>query len=137
ALVIGAGKSGGSWTARALSLPPVVFIGRISYSLYLWHWPIFIFMKLSERFPADHAKTATKLGAIAATVIIATLSWRYIEQPFRSGPWRPSRRKLFVMAGSTAAALAAIALGTVQFQGLPGRFSPEALTVAAQMNYDS
>jgi peptidoglycan/LPS O-acetylase OafA/YrhL len=137
ALVIGAGKGGSSWTARALSLPPVVFIGRISYSLYLWHWPIFIFMRLSERFPADRATTATKLLAIAATTVIATLSWKYIETPFRSGPWRPPRRKLFAMAGAAAGALAAIALGTVLLQGLPGRFSPEALKTAALMNYDS
>jgi peptidoglycan/LPS O-acetylase OafA/YrhL len=137
ALIIGAGKGGDSWTARALSLPPVVFVGRISYSLYLWHWPIFIFMKLSERFPADRATTATKLLAIAATLVIATLSWKYIETPFRSGPWRPPRRKLFAMAGTAAAGLAAIALGTVLLRGLPGRFSSEALKVAALINYDS
>jgi peptidoglycan/LPS O-acetylase OafA/YrhL len=137
ALIIGAGKSGESWTARALSLPPVIFVGRISYSLYLWHWPIFIFMKLSERFPADQAKTATKLLAIAATAVIATLSWKYIETPFRSGPWRPRRRKLFLLAGTAAAGLAAVALGTVLLQGLPGRFAPAALRLAAQMYYDS
>jgi peptidoglycan/LPS O-acetylase OafA/YrhL len=137
ALIIGAGKGGDSWTARALSLPPVVFVGRISYSLYLWHWPIFIFMRLSERFPADRATAATKLVAIAATLVMATLSWKYVETPFRSGPWRPPRRKLFAIVGTAAAGLAAIALGTVLLQGLPGRFSPEALEVAALINYDS
>ncbi len=43
--------------------------------------------------PSRH-KTVTRLLAVAATLIIATLSWKYVETPFRSGPWRPSRRPL-------------------------------------------
>ena len=46
ALVIQAGIGGGSIVASLLSLRPVVFIGLISYSLYLWHWPIIVYTRL-------------------------------------------------------------------------------------------
>jgi peptidoglycan/LPS O-acetylase OafA/YrhL len=133
ALLIGLGLSGTSIVARGLSWGPVVFIGRISYSLYLWHWPIFIFLRLSEHVPGDRHVWATKLGAIAATVAISTLSWRYVETPFRTGPRRPSRRVLFAVAGCAAALLLAAGLTAVRTAGLPGRFSPSALALAAEL----
>ena len=133
ALVIAAGRSGDSFVARGLSLPPLVFLGRISYSLYLWHWPIFVFIKMSEHFPAERHTTATRVLAVAATLIIATLSWKYVETPFRSGPWRPSRRRLFATAAGAVVLLGGIGLGFGLLQGLPNRFSPTALAILAQM----
>ena len=137
ALIIAAGRSGESYVARGLSWGPVVFVGRISYSLYLWHWPIFIFMKLSEYFPADHNKAMTKLFAIGATLIVATLSWKYIETPFRAGTRRPSRKTLFALTGATAAVLTLVGLGTEMTQGFPRRFSPEVLAIASRLNEKS
>jgi peptidoglycan/LPS O-acetylase OafA/YrhL len=134
ALIIAAGRSGESYVARGLSWSPVVFIGRISYSLYLWHWPIFTFMKLSEHFPADHDKAMTKMFAIGATLIVATLSWKYIETPFRMGPRRPSRKTMFAMAGAAAVVLALVGLGTEMTRGFPQRFSREALAIASGSN---
>jgi hypothetical protein len=133
ALIIAAGRSGDSFVARGLSLPPLVFLGRISYSLYLWHWPIFVFIKMSEHFPAEQGKTVTRLLAVAATLIIATLSWKYVETPFRSGPWRPARRPLFATAAAAVVVLGGIGLGFALLQGLPNRFSPAALAILAQM----
>src|SRR5262249_10913488 len=45
ALIIVAGRSGPSFVCRALSTKPIVFIGLISYSLYLWHWPLIVFQR--------------------------------------------------------------------------------------------
>src|SRR5258708_7906370 len=47
ALIIAAGRDGSSFVGTALSLRPVVFIGMISYSLYLWHWPLIVFQGAS------------------------------------------------------------------------------------------
>ena len=57
-----------------------VFIGLIWYSLYLWHWPIIVF----SEYRLGHALSGLEtVAAIAASLIVATMSWRYVERPFR------------------------------------------------------
>jgi hypothetical protein len=132
ALIIAAGRSGDSLVARGLSLPPLVLLGRISYSLYLWHWPILVFIKMSEHFPAEQGKTVTRLLAVAATLIIATLSWKYVETSSAADPGAPR-------AGPCSPRPPppwwcwADRLGFALLQGLPNRFSPTALAILAQM----
>ncbi len=81
----------------------VRFFGRISYSLYLWHWPLFTFARFS--------KSSLVLGAgdtmalFAVTVLISYLSWRYIEQPFRARTLAPTSRDAFRMAGLASVVL--------------------------------
>ena len=65
---------------RTLSLPPSIFIGKISYSLYLWHWPLYVFA--SYYFLDDLPKIAKAL-LILLSILFAYLSWRFIEQPVR------------------------------------------------------
>jgi len=106
--------------ARLLSWKPLVFVGLISYSFYLWHWPIFIFSKfcLFDRpFGNDVRWLLAALSAIAAW-----LSWRFVEQPARRGPaWSP--RRAFGFAG-VLAALSLLAGGAAIFtHGFPSRFS--------------
>jgi hypothetical protein len=67
--------------ARACSLPPLVFVGRISYGLYLYHWPLFLVI--------DNAHTGLGgaelvVARFAATFAAATLSWFLVETPIRS-----------------------------------------------------
>ena len=70
------------------------------------------------------------------SVILATLSWRYVETPFRSGPRRPSRRKLFTLASAAAAALALLSLTGTLSQGLLGRFPAPSAALARYLDYD-
>lgn len=66
--------------SRVTSSRPMVFIGLISYSLYLWHWPLFAF---SRHILVNPDGLALKLALLAASLVLATLSWRFVETPFR------------------------------------------------------
>jgi peptidoglycan/LPS O-acetylase OafA/YrhL len=97
---------------RYSPLNVVKFFGQISYSLYLWHWPLFTFARFSKSSlvldPLD------KIALFALTVAISYLSWRFVEQPFRSGTLAPTRRAAFRIAGlSTVVLLAGSAVGIV------------------------
>jgi peptidoglycan/LPS O-acetylase OafA/YrhL len=133
ALIILAGQTGDTVVGRMLSWSPLVFLGRISYSLYLWHWPIFVYTRISERFPVDNRPGIIGLVAVLATLVVATLSWKYIERPFRAGPLRPSRPRLFKIAGSTAVLLTAVGLITVEARGFPARYSAPSLALASYL----
>jgi peptidoglycan/LPS O-acetylase OafA/YrhL len=121
-LIIYAGMGSPPAINKALSVRPVVFIGLISYSLYLWHWPIYVFAKYHlqrDLFPPEI------VALIAVSIGIATLSWRYVEMPFRLGYSAPSRRVLFIQAASVTAVLAACGTALYASNGLPQRYTPE------------
>jgi peptidoglycan/LPS O-acetylase OafA/YrhL len=136
ALLIGAGETGSSVVGRLLSWRPVVFIGLISYSLYLCHWPIIVFRNrafiLSEH---DILRPRDKIEILVVSMIAATISWRFVEIPFRKGMLRPGRRRLFLVNGLTAISISVVALIMILTHGLPSRFSNEAVAVAAFTDY--
>ncbi|WP_156686047.1 acyltransferase family protein [Mycobacterium sp. Marseille-P9652] len=101
--------------ARALSWRPLVWLGAISYGVYLWHWPIFLALN-GERtgwsgLPLFGARCAV-------TVAVAALSWWLIEQPIRR--WRPARVPLLPLAAATVASAAAVTLLVVPVGTGPG-----------------
>ncbi len=105
ALIIWAGSGGTTPINRALAWKPVVAVGLISYSLYLVHWPLIVF----TRYATLRDPTATEIAAIiVASFILATFSWRYIEQPFRHPDRTPNARPLLYrgVAAMTVVALA-------------------------------
>ncbi len=77
-LVGGVVIGGGQWTA-VLRLPPVIWLGRISYSLYLWHLPIFVAIDYSEWAQAH--RIASGLIKIALSITAAALSFHLVERP--------------------------------------------------------
>jgi peptidoglycan/LPS O-acetylase OafA/YrhL len=135
ALIILAGRSGSSLTGFILSCRPLVFVGQISYSLYLWHWPIFVFMRMSELFPLGRHEVLMTLLAVLATTIVATFSWKYVEAPFRRGVLRPARWRLFELAGAAAVLLLGFGLATMAELGFPARFSKPAIAMASYLKY--
>ncbi|HEY7568792.1 MAG TPA: acyltransferase family protein [Gemmatimonadaceae bacterium] len=89
--------------ARLLSTRPLVFVGLISYSLYLWHWPIIVF----ARHYFVRRLTVLETGAaVAASVVMAVLSWKFVEQPLRERRVLASRPRLFRVSAASAAVLA-------------------------------
>jgi len=79
AILILAGHSGRSWLTRCLAFPPMVWVGLISYSAYLWHWPLLAF------FRYGHAEVSAPVGVVAffLTLLLAWLSYKLVEQPAR------------------------------------------------------
>jgi peptidoglycan/LPS O-acetylase OafA/YrhL len=119
---------------RASPLNAVKFFGQISYSLYLWHWPLFTFARFSKSSlmldPFD------KVALFALTVAISYLSWQYVEQPFRKGSLAPTRRAAFRIAGvSTAVLLVAAVAGIVASQN-PSEADRNASQLEAYNSYD-
>src|SRR4051812_34875913 len=66
---------------RALSLAPLRFLGRISYSVYLWHWPLIVFA--AALYPAMSKTVQVRLLILVVTVAVATLSFYLVERPGR------------------------------------------------------
>lgn len=118
-LVIYAGEAGLSLVAKALSLRPVVFIGVISYSLYLWHWPAIVF---SQHVPFSLSGNAEIAFVLPFSVLAAFLSFEYIERPFRGSTSPVSRRQIFAFGLAASLLTAAFGLAATRSHGLPQRY---------------
>lgn len=118
-----------SLVARLLSSPGLVGIGLISYSLYLWHWPLFAFAHYLNT--STFSSTKTRLTIVVAAFVLAYLSWRIVETPFRKKRFCAARSHMFSFA--LGSGLGLIGLGAlISFnQGFSWRFSEQAIKFAA------
>jgi peptidoglycan/LPS O-acetylase OafA/YrhL len=124
-----------SLVGRLLSLPPMRFIGLISYSLYLWHWPLIVFSRVSAGIDSELSPRLVKLGLLIASFALATVSWRFVEMPFRYGRFRPRRTSLFAIAAAAAASLALVGAALLLFAGTLTRWPKNAVQVGAYLDY--
>ena len=113
-----------SMVSRALSIHALVAVGLISYSLYLWHWPLFCFERLLT--VEVERSFSTAIGMTAAAFGVAWLSWRFVETPFRERRLCVSRPALFTAALSSGLCVLLAGLLVRYEQGFPARFSPKA-----------
>ncbi len=128
-LLLWAGQTG-SITTRILSWRPAVIIGLLSYSLYLWHWPILVFAVYANGGDLDGPQATAALLLVAG---LSVLTYRYVERPARSAVLCSMHR--IVALGSVAAVLLfTVATATYLTGGLPARLRP---TSAAILNADS
>jgi peptidoglycan/LPS O-acetylase OafA/YrhL len=104
---------------RLLALPPLVWIGLISYSLYLWHQPLLAYARLAAVIPLTDAQL---LAVLAASVLAGWLSARFVERPFRRYD-RFTRRQAFALFFGATAAMFATGAVLYLANGLPQRFS--------------
>jgi peptidoglycan/LPS O-acetylase OafA/YrhL len=140
ALIIAGGETGDSFVGRLLSLKPAVFIGLISYSLYLWHWPVIVYQNMGFFLVQGVSSHVIKLSCVLVSFVLAILSWRFVELPFRShqkGLTRFTRAQVFQFAAAAAVVVAAIGLTTLAARGFPERYPEKANQMAAYLDYSS
>jgi peptidoglycan/LPS O-acetylase OafA/YrhL len=83
---------------------PLDWLGKRSYGIYLWHWPIFVHTR--PGIDVHGPPALIHVARIAATLVIAEASYRWIEQPIRTGSWRRARlpvRRVSTVVGALAA----------------------------------
>lgn len=116
AMVIHAKSQG---IAKLISLPPIRGIGLISYAMYLWHWPLFVYIKFV--FPS--AGAIHYLVAIALTILLATLSYFLIEQPIRKKTFLKSRKSAYVLFIVATLVFVGVSVATLVGKGWPQRYT--------------
>ncbi|MFB4352933.1 acyltransferase family protein [Microbacterium sp. LS_15] len=107
ALVILAGNHGAAlWHSRITALRPVQWVGGVSYSLYLWHWPLIV---IAPFVLAAEASTVSKFAVLGVALVLAALTKRFVEDAGqRWSYWK----------GSTARALALMIIGLMTIGAL-------------------
>lgn len=123
-VLIGAATREGTWVAWMLSSRPMLWLGARSYSLYLWHWPVVVWLRPSAQADALEL-TWVNAARLAITLLCAEASYRWVEtrwtQNAKAKPWRRS----------TTLAVAALVVVNAAVLGLmPGTTSPQQNTNA-------
>ena len=105
---------------RSLSYSPLVYVGLISYPLYLWHWPILSYLR---HFRFSEPTVLMKLGAICIAFALAHLTYRFIEIPIRFGA--AAKFKLIAVPAALGF-VGGLGLLIYMLDGIPTRFPPNA-----------
>ncbi|MBK7819549.1 MAG: acyltransferase [Tessaracoccus sp.] len=108
-LIAGLLAGPGTAVARVLGWAPVAYLGKISYGLYIWHWPWSVWLGVAHR---EEFRPGAAAVALAATVACAVVSYHLVEQPIRRGrlsPWLTPRR---VLGGAVAITLVVVGWST-------------------------
>jgi peptidoglycan/LPS O-acetylase OafA/YrhL len=99
------------WVGRILSLRPLRLIGLISFSAYLWHQPVFAFARIHE---IDPSSPRVAVILIICVLSLSFLSWKYVEQPFRT---KPQDKKSFMLRRAITLSIAALGIATMSLVG--------------------
>jgi peptidoglycan/LPS O-acetylase OafA/YrhL len=135
-LVIASSERALSVAGRLLSLRPLVFVGLISYSLYLWHWPLTVFQRSDGIFFNEFAALA-KLTLIVLSVGLAYLSWKLVETPFRNLAKGTSKAAILGATSAAMATMVGLCGIVILFSGAPFRFPPRVVGIGSFLAYDS
>lgn len=120
ALLYGGAAPGGP--VRLLTTAPLRLLGKISYSLYLWHWPLLVLPIMFLERPLTGAEVVV---SIAAAIGVSWLSWRFVEQPLRYG----DRSRRATSWSAIRVGVAGILTVTLFTQGLAAALPSSAVAV--------
>ena len=110
-----------AWAGRLLATRGPVFVGQISYSLYLIHWPVLVFAGYWSLTPPTLLHRSM---AVIASVALAVVSWRWIERPVRGRKVGRSPVTLLIGSAAGLAVIAGVGVWWARSTGLSGRFPP-------------
>lgn len=129
-LLIAFVRAGDPVLGRLLSSRLAVGIGKVSYPAYLWHWPIIVFLNLQ----LIDITPLVSIAVIFATLLLATLTYHYVEKParkFRDMQWHKVVFGGFLLP---AALFSTAAIAVMQNDGMPNRFDIEILKKSQAIN---
>lgn len=118
ALVIFGGMEGQTLVKKILGWQPLVFIGKISYSLYLWHWSLLV---MGKYYLIRQPTSVDILIWLSITFAVSTLSWKFIETPFRNGV-NLNRAQTFAFGAIAMLVTFGVSLLIYFNRGFPQRF---------------
>ena len=121
-LIIGTGAEKTTYVGRALSNGWLAYIGLISYSLYLWHWPIFAFARYVS---IAELSIGTRVTLCVASIVAGALSMHLVEKPFRERRLAASRRGIVTLAMTTMFCLCGAGVAARIAEGVPLRLSEQ------------
>jgi len=113
---------------KLLSLKPINYTGKISYSLYLWHWPIIVFYV----YAFGNINLPIAVCIFVVNYLFAVLSYRYIETPFRHKNLFKNPVAYFLLAFAGAFFFLIIGYSINRKNGFPNRFSPNISRILAE-----
>ncbi|GMA39408.1 acyltransferase family protein [Mobilicoccus caccae] len=128
AVLVAAATAGGnqSLIARTLGLAPVAYLGRISYGIYLWHWPVAVWL-LPDPAVFDPTRA---VAVVAFTIALASVSYHLVEVPIRTGALTRARPRHLLPLGATSLA-AVVAFSTLLGGTTLSRLNPLSVSVAS------
>jgi peptidoglycan/LPS O-acetylase OafA/YrhL len=137
ALVIWANTGTEGRPARNAFERVLVFFGAISYSLYLWHWPVLIFYRRMLGTSAEYTRLTSfdKSLMFLVSVTLAYGSYRWIEQPVRRRIVGVTRRSLFTGTAVASVLLVLFGVAGIVWDGFPARVDPEVAAIARYATY--
>ncbi|WP_151635208.1 acyltransferase family protein [Noviherbaspirillum aerium] len=115
-----------------LASRPMVSVGLISYSLYLWHWPIFSFL----RYRRIDITLWVGIGAVALAFLLSWLTWKYVETPVRKSKGLNFKKAFVRLYALPAAAFMSVGLVSYVTEGAPYRFSNEMRELISSYSFE-
>ncbi|MFL2479298.1 MAG: acyltransferase family protein [Verrucomicrobiales bacterium] len=110
---------------RILSIRPLVWIGLLSYSLYLWHWPLLAF---NEYLVIWKDSVPVKISILLVVLSLSWISWKFVEQPVRSRRMFGSRRSVFIFSSMAFSLLLVCSSLLIFKEGITGRYTEDFLS---------